>query len=78
MERERGKETEGIRETEKKISLPCGGLAGQRSELKMFEVQTNLEAKLYSFPETYSFNLFVYLHVCVCAGVPAYTLCTTV
>lgn len=42
MERERGEETEGIRETEKEISLPCGGLAGQRPELKMFEVQTNL------------------------------------
>lgn len=42
MERERGKETEAIEETEKKISLPSGGVAGQRPELKMFEVQTNL------------------------------------
>lgn len=42
MERERGNETERIEEMQKKISLPCGGLAGQQPELKMFEVQTNL------------------------------------
>lgn len=41
-EKERRKEIEGIGELEKKMSLPCGGLAGQRTELKMFEVQTNL------------------------------------
>lgn len=34
MERERGKETGGKEEMEMKISLPCGGLAGQRRELK--------------------------------------------
>lgn len=42
MEREIEKETEGIRETEKNISLPCGGLAGQPPKVKIFEVQTNL------------------------------------
>lgn len=34
MERERGKETGGKEEMEMKISLPCGGLAGQQRELK--------------------------------------------
>lgn len=43
------------------MSLPCGGLAGQRTELKMFEVQTNLEAKLYLF-----FSKHTFLHVCRC------------
>lgn len=34
VEREKVKETEGIKETLKKMSLPCGGRAGLRTELK--------------------------------------------
>lgn len=34
MARERRKETEGIEEMKEKISLPCGGLAGQQPEKK--------------------------------------------
>lgn len=42
-----GKETEGVRKVEeKKMSLPCGGLAAERAELKVF-VSTKLLAKRY-------------------------------
>lgn len=49
MEREKVKETEGIKETEKKCLYPVVDERGCGLSLKMFEVKTNLRAKLHLF-----------------------------
>lgn len=45
----------------KKMSLLCGGLAGEQAELKVFEVYTKLLAKWYL-----SFSLKHAVSVCLC------------
>lgn len=49
MEREKVKETEGIKGTEKKCLYPVVDERACRLSLKMFEVKTNLRAKAVSF-----------------------------
>lgn len=49
MEREKVKETERIKETEKKCLYPVVDERGCGLSLKMFEVKTYLRAKLYLF-----------------------------
>lgn len=64
MEREKVKETEGIKDREKKCLYPVVDERGCGLSLKMFEVKTNLRAKLYLF--CFKYTQFLPACVCVC------------
>lgn len=81
MERERGKETGGKEEMEMKISLPCGGLAGQQRERAKRKC---LRCRLTSNQAVSIVLQFAFVFtqgcvcVCLCVCGLAYALCTTV